>query len=338
MHRRARTIAAMLAALGVAVGVAGCGSDSGSSDANGAGKSDATLTLYNAQHEDLVAQMVSAFTKETGITVETRNGSDLEMANQIVQEGDRSPADVFLTENSPGMSLVDSHNGFAQVDSATLSQVPARYRPANKHWVGFAARATVLVYNKSDVQPADLPRSIMDLSDPKWAGKFGYAPTGADFQAIVSAVLALEGESATKTWLDGLKKNGTAYQNNVATMKAVNDGEVPLGIIYHYYWYQDQAESGENSSNTELHFIGHQDPGAFVSVSGAGVLQSSDHPTRGAATGEVPHEQGRARRSSPTARRSSTRSPAACRPTTFSSRSPSSMHRRWIRASSTASR
>ena len=74
-----------------------------------------------------------------------------------------------------------------------------------------------------------------------------------------------------------MKQNATVYQNNIATMKAVNAGEVPGGVIYHYYWFRDQDGTGENSANTELHYFGNQDPGAFVSVSGGGVLQSSTH-------------------------------------------------------------
>jgi iron(III) transport system substrate-binding protein len=58
-------------------------------------------------------------------------------------------------------------------------------------------------------------------------------------------------------------------------MKAVNAGEIPGGVIYHYYWFGDQAKTGENSSNVALHYFKNEDPGAFVSVSGGGVLQSS---------------------------------------------------------------
>jgi iron(III) transport system substrate-binding protein len=269
---------ALACALALAVGMTACGDDSDSGGNSAAGSSgSAELTLYNAQHEDLMKLMVGAFTKQTGIKVKMRSGEDLEMANQLVQEGKASPADVFVTENSPGMTLVDSRNGFATLEEATLAQVPSRYAAANRHWVGFAARATVLAYNQDKLGAAQLPASIMDLADPKWKGKVGYSPTGADFQAIVSAVVALKGEDAAKTWLKGLKDNAVAYKGNSRVMKAVNDGDLDAGVIYHYYWYQDQAEAGENSDNVKLHFFGHQDPGAFTSVSGAGVLASSKH-------------------------------------------------------------
>ena len=81
-----------------------------------AGNSPETITVYNAQHASLTKEWVKAFTKETGIKVDLRNGEDTEFANQIVAEGKKSPADVFLTENSPAMALVDAAELFAPVD------------------------------------------------------------------------------------------------------------------------------------------------------------------------------------------------------------------------------
>jgi iron(III) transport system substrate-binding protein len=241
------------------------------------GGSDDAVVVYNAQHEELISAVAKEFTDQTGIDVELRNGSDLELANQLVAEGDRSPADVFLTENSPAMVLVDSKGLFTKLDDATLERVPAQYRPADGAWTGFAGRSTVLFYNKDRVDPADLPTSLLDLAEPEWKGKVAFSPTGADFQAVVAAVLALKGEAATKAWLAGLKANGTVLDGNNVVLRSVNDGDVETGIAYHYYWYRDQEESGDNSDHTALHFFAAQDPGAFLSVSGAGVLANGDH-------------------------------------------------------------
>jgi iron(III) transport system substrate-binding protein len=237
-----------------------------------------SIVVYNAQHEQLLEELAPAFTKKTGIEVELRNGSDPELAAQLAQEGDASPADVFLTENSPAMSSVERAGLFAPLDQATLTPIPEQYRAASGLWTGFAARSTVLVYNTDQVQESDLPNSLMDLAGPEWKGRISFSPTGADFQAIVSAVLDLEGEDKTRAWLAGLKANGTVYDGNNVVLESVNSGESEIGIIYHYYWYRDQAESGDVSDNSALHFFGDQDPGAFVSVSGAGVLKSSDSP------------------------------------------------------------
>jgi len=235
------------------------------------------IVVYNAQHESLTKAWVEGFTKETGIKVTIRNGDDTEMGNQLVQEGAASPADVFLTENSPAMVLVDNAGLFAPVAPTTLEQVDAAYRPAHGKWVGIAARSTVFVYNPSKLPAADLPKSLMDLAGPNWKGRWGASPAGADFQAIVAAVLELKGEAATLEWLKGMKANYTAYRGNSAVLKAVNAGQVDSGVIYHYYSFGDQAKTGENSKNTALFYFKHKDPGAFVSVSGGGVLASSKH-------------------------------------------------------------
>ena len=250
-----------------ALAATGCSGDDGPS-----------IVVYNAQHEQLLEEIAPKFTDKTGIEVELRNGSDPELAAQLMQEGDASPADVFLTENSPAMSAVEGAGLFAPLDEATVEPIPAQYRPESGDWTGFVARSTVLVYNTSMVDEADLPDSIMDLAEPEYAGMISFSPTGADFQAIVAAVLDLEGEGATQEWLDGLKANGTTYDGNNVVLESVNAGESAIGIIYHYYWYRDQAEAGDNSDNTELSFFGNQDPGAFLSISGAGVLAASDNP------------------------------------------------------------
>jgi iron(III) transport system substrate-binding protein len=235
------------------------------------------IVVYNAQHENLVKSWVDGFTKETGIKVTLRNGDDSELGNQLVQEGSASPADVFLTENSPSMVLVDNANLFAPLDADTLKQVPAEYRPAHGRWIGIAARSTVFVYNPAKLNEQQLPKSLMDLAKPEWKGRWAASPSGADFQAIVSAMLALKGEKATLEWLKAMKANFVAYKGNSTVMKAVNAGQIDGGVIYHYYRFVDQSKTGENSKNTQLYYFKHQDPGAFVSLSGGGVLASSKH-------------------------------------------------------------
>ncbi|MDG0802472.1 iron ABC transporter substrate-binding protein [Pectobacterium polaris] len=242
-----------------------------------AAENDEGIVIYNAQHENLVKSWVDGFTKETGIKVTLRNGSDTELGNQLVQEGKSSPADVFLTENSPSMVLVDNANLFAPLDNATLAQVPSDYRPSHGRWIGIAARSTVFVYNPTKFTDAQLPKSLADLAKPEWKGRWAASPSGADFQAIVSAYLELKGEQATQAWLKGMKENFTAYKGNSTVMKAVNAGQIDSGVIYHYYRFVDQAKTGENSNNTKLYYFKHQDPGAFVSISGGGVLVSSKH-------------------------------------------------------------
>jgi len=285
-HRRsAGTVLTAIAATIALVAVSACGSDAATPATPAAASGESTaeqpldpaaLVIYNAQHENLTQAWADAFTTETGMKVQLRNGSDLEMANQLVAEGSASPADVFITENSPGMNLVEQAGLFEKVDPTTVSQIPAEYSPTTGNWVGVAARSTVFVYNTAKLTTEQLPKSIMDLADPTWKGRWAASPGGADFQAIVSAMYEIEGADSTRSWLTAMKANAVAYKGNSTVMKAVNAGEIDGGVIYHYYWYGDQAGTRENSANTALQYFGNGDPGAFVSVSGAGVLASSD--------------------------------------------------------------
>ena len=200
------------------------------------------------------------------------------------------------------------------------------------------ARSTVLVYNPSLISADELPASIMDLADPKYAGMVSFSPTGADFQAIVAAVLDLEGEDATRAWLAGLKANGTTYDGNNVVLEAVNSGESAIGIEYHYYWYRDQAEAGENSDDSELYFFGNQDPGAFLSISGAGVLEERGPPGGGAAVRRLPDQRGGAAGARRQLRAGVPAQPGGQPAAPRSSRSASCSRRPWRSATSTATR
>lgn len=235
------------------------------------------IVVYNAQHASLTQAWAEGFTRDTGIKVTLRNGGDMELGNQLVQEGAASPADVFLTENSPAIALVDGAGLFAPLDAATIAQVEPSYRPSHGRWVGIAARTTMLVYKKTKFTPEQLPKSMMDLAEPAWKGRWAASPTGADFQAIVSALLELKGEAATLAWLKGMKANAIPYKGNGTAMKAVNAGQVDAALIYHYYHFADMAKTGENSEKTGRYYFRNEDPGAFISISGGGVLASSKH-------------------------------------------------------------
>jgi iron(III) transport system substrate-binding protein len=279
MKIRNSALAGIAIAAAAALGLTACGGSTtpaatGSASASSSAASG-EITVYNAQHESLTQEWVDAFTAETGIKVTMRQGSDTELSNQIVQEGAASPADVFLTENSPAMAQVENAGLFADVDKATIDQVPAEFRPSTGKWTGIAARSTVLVYDKTKISEDQLPKSMLDLAKPEWKGKWAASPSGADFQAIVAALLELKGEAAADEWLKGMKENYKAYKGNSTAMKAVNAGEVDAALIYHYYYYGDQAKTGENSNKVTPYYFKNQDPGAFVSVSGGGVLKTS---------------------------------------------------------------
>ncbi|MGB3338152.1 MAG: extracellular solute-binding protein [Devosia sp.] len=236
------------------------------------------LTVYTSQHQALTQEWADAFAAKTGIPVTIRKGTDVLMANQIVQEGLNSPADIFLTENSPAMMMVQDADLFSPVEPETLAQIPEQFRPEGGMWTGIAARTTVFVYNTEMLDEADLPVSMLDLANPEWQGRWGAAAAGADFQAIVSALLELRGTEETANWLVGLKNNALPYRGNFEAMRGANIGEVAGALIYNYYYFGDQAGTGESSDKLAVHYFANKDPGAFISVSGGGVLKASDNP------------------------------------------------------------
>src|SRR3954447_10059658 len=185
---------------------------------------------------------VEGFEGESGATVEVRYGEDEGLASQIEQEGSASPADVVLTENTPPLELLAGKGLLAAVDSSTLAEVPSRYSSPSGHWVGVAARETVMIYNPDLLVGGELPDSILDLAKPEWKGKLAIAPSEPDFVPIVSAIEKLDGEAAAKSWLEGFDDNAKRYNDNEGIIAAVGDGQVAAGIVNHYYWFEAAAE------------------------------------------------------------------------------------------------
>lgn len=238
----------------------------------------ASITLYNAQHEQLVTQLAKDFEKETGISVKIRSGEGPALAAQLVAEGSATPADVYFTENSPELMLLEEKGLLGSVDPQTLAAVPARYSSPHGKWVGVFARENVLAYNTTRIQPAQLPVSLMDLAKPEWKGKVGIAPSDADFLPLVSGVLAAKGEAQALAWLKGLKANAQIFDDEEGVVAAVNRGAVETGIINNYYWDRLRTELGEAKTKSAIHHFGHGDIGALINVSGASALKAAHNP------------------------------------------------------------
>ena len=239
-----------------------------------------TLTLYAAQHHQLVDMVIAAFTKQTGIAVKTRFGEAPELAAQIVREGARSPADLYFTENSPELVLLDEKKLLGPVDPATLQAVPAKYSPTDGSWVGVLVRENVLTFDPAKIKEAELPASLYDLAKPEWKGKVAIAPSDADFLPLIAASVALKGRDATLAWLKGLKANAAVFDDDEGVVAAVERGSVATGVINSYYYYRASAEQGAGKTRSQIHHFGSGDLGALLNVSGAAVLKSSKHSPR----------------------------------------------------------
>lgn len=236
-----------------------------------------TLVVYSGRSESLIGPILEQFTQETGVRVEVRYGDTAEMAATILEEGDNSPADVYIAQDGGALGALAQAGRLTTLPSDILERVPAAYRSRNDNWVGLSGRVRVLVYNTEQVTPEELPASILDVTDPIWAGRVGWAPTNGSLQAHVTAMRVLLGEDTARAWLEGLIANGAVrYENNPAIVQAVIDGEIALGLVNHYYIFRFLEQFPD--APVALHFFQAGDVGGLVNVAGAGVVNTSDQP------------------------------------------------------------
>jgi iron(III) transport system substrate-binding protein len=251
----------------------------GSGRGNEARGAKTTITIYSGQHPETITALVQAFEQQTGINVAVRSDDEGVLAAQIVEEGRHSPADIFVTENSPPLEELQQRGLLSRIEAATLARTPAAYNSPRKDWLGVSARVSVLVYNTKDLKPGQLPTSVLGLADPKWKGKLAIAPSETDFQPIVTAVAARFGNARAVQWLEGIKSNASnhVYPDNETLVAQVNSGQAELGVINHYYWYRLRDEIGSSKIHSAEHFFAQRDPGYVIDVSAAGILASSSH-------------------------------------------------------------
>ena len=270
--RPSRRLLAGLAAA-VVLATAACGSGDEAPTPGAAGSQDG-LVVYSGRNETLIAPLLEQFTEATGIAVTPRYGTSAELAAQLLEEGDRTPADVFLSQDAGALGALQEAKRLEPLPEATLTKVPAKYRSAQGAWVGVSGRSRVLVYNPDLVQAADLPASVFDLTKPAYKGKVGFAPTNASFQAFVTGMRVSAGEERTKAFLEGFQANDPqSFEGNVQILEAVDSGTIAYGLINHYYLYEKAAEAGGLDKVTARNYLfPGADPGSLVNVGGVGVL------------------------------------------------------------------
>ena len=251
--------------LGVAALTAGC-----------SGGDDADLVIYSGRNEDLVGPLIERFEEESGLDVDVRYGDTAEMAAQILEEGDNSPADAFFGQDAGALGSLAKEGRLVALSDDQLSLVPSNLRDDEGRWVGTSARARVVVYDKTDLTEDDLPVSILEYADPAWKGRIGWAPTNASFQAFVTALRVVEGEDGARAWLEAIQANEPiAYENNIAVVEAVAAGEIDVGFVNHYYLHQYLADDPDYPVSYKIY--GGGDVGGLVNVAGAGVLDTADN-------------------------------------------------------------
>lgn len=250
----------------VAVFTFACGGD---------GESD-SITVYAGRSQELIGPILERFEAQSGIEVHVKYAKSSELAATLFEEGDRSPADVYIAQDAGALGAVEAAGLFATLDGDILGRVSEAFRSPSGAWVGLSGRARTVVYNTANVDPADLPDSILDFTDPQWKGRIGWAPSNASFQAFVTALRLVHGEDAAREWLLGIKANDVVeYPKNTPIVAAVGAGEIDVGFVNHYYLHRFLAEQGEGFG-ARNYYTAPGDIGTLINVAGAGILASSD--------------------------------------------------------------
>lgn len=261
------------ASLGVAALATGAPAGIVAQESSPAAVEGETLVVYCGRNEALIGALVPAIEAATGLTLDVRYGNTAELAAQILEEGDNSPAGLYFGQDAGSLGALAKVGRLAALPAETLDQVDARFRSPEGLWVGLSGRARVLVFNPNVTDPATLPATIAELPTAD-VGPLAWAPTNASFQTFVTALRVLVGEDAARSWLEAMIEAGAeTYESNGQIRDAVANEEVAIGLVNHYYLYQARKETPDIAA--ENYFFPDGDLGSLINVAGAGAIAGS---------------------------------------------------------------
>ncbi|GAA2033552.1 iron ABC transporter substrate-binding protein [Agromyces tropicus] len=235
-----------------------------------------TLTVYVGRAESLVGPLIEQFEEESGIRVEARYAATPELAALVLEEGDRTPAEVFLSQDAGALGALADAGLVAPIPADLADLIPDGFTSQDDSWIGVTGRARVIAYDGEQLAEEDVPDTVDDLTADEWRGEVAFAPGNASFQSFITALRVLEGEDAAAEWVAGMAGNDPELtENNLASLDLVNSGQVQLGLINHYYWFRQAAEVGAENMRAQLKFL-PGDPGGIVNVTGAAIMQGAE--------------------------------------------------------------
>lgn len=274
-------LAIIAVTLHATIGQSGRGGPHQATSARGVGNvlpPDRELVIYCGRSESLVGEVINRFQRQSGIDVQVKYGRTGMLAALIVEEGRRSPADVFFAQDPGGLGMLAERGFLSELPGALLDRVPYIYRDSDKQWLGVTGRLRTMTYAIDRVDREALPRSVLELTEEKWHGRVGWAPANASFQAMVTAMRHELGDAKTEQWLrDMLAAGVRTYPRNTPIVQAVQNGEVDLGLVNHYYLHRFRAERGELPIANHVPAGDGEDGdvGGAMLVSGASILSTT---------------------------------------------------------------
>lgn len=229
------------------------------------------LVIYSGRKESLVGALIEDFENLTGVDVQVKYGKTFPVATMILEEGDNSPADIYFAQDPGGLGFLSAEGRLIKLPGSITASVADWAKPSDGTWVGISGRARTLVHTAS---LTDLPESCEDLTDAKWKGRLGWAPTNSSFQTMVTGMRVLWGEEKTRQWLSDMMSNEvTVYPKNTPQVAAAAAEEISIGLVNHYYLHRFIAEQGDTFNARNL-YLSDGGPCSLVMVAGAGIVNT----------------------------------------------------------------
>lgn len=240
------------------------------------------VTVYSGRGEFLVGQLMDFIReKYPALHLDVRYGGAADLANQIRTEGPASPADVFFTVNAGILGLLATESRLATLPDPVLSMGRSGYQDPEGRWIGTSGRVRTVPYNADALSENEIPDDIMTFPDQDHlANEMGWAVTYGSFQGFVTVMRILNGDTATRNWLEGMVDLGIEeYSDEFRVAQAVADGEIRAGFTNHYYIIR--VLDGRPNAPLGMGFT-ENDAGSFFNVAGAGIVDTSNNQTLGA--------------------------------------------------------
>ena len=172
MMRKTSTATAVLAgslllsACGNSTTESSTGSTGSTTTSNGStAAAQQMVTIYSGRNEALVGPLLSQVESATGTKIDVRYGDSSALAAQLLEEGDRSPADVFFSQDAGALGALAKAGRVSTLDSSTTGAVLKGYADANGSWVATSARARVVAYDPASAPEAETFTSIDAILD-----------------------------------------------------------------------------------------------------------------------------------------------------------------------------
>lgn len=233
------------------------------------------LTIYCGRSEPLMKPLFDRFGSESGASLIVRYGDSWGLEQAIVGEGTRTPAAVFVSQDAAALGALSRKGMLRELPMEIVQQVEPRFAgtEAKHDWVGLSARARAVVYDPAVTPKAELPRTLEEVADAKYEGRFGVAPANDSFQAQLALYRVLEGREELGDLLSKIKKNRPhLYENNAAVVQAVARGEIAFGLVNHYsLWREAEAVP---PGRLAVALMPGQGVAGFINAAGIGVLSS----------------------------------------------------------------